>query len=104
MVGVVHQFGALSLERVRAAEAAIGHLDGPFAEGVARYYFKLFAHEDEYEATVARLLVDATFTGAVEIATLPDLVRGYEHVKLRSVVDYRERVAAGLRALDPAAG
>jgi indolepyruvate ferredoxin oxidoreductase len=29
----------------------------------------------------------------VELADLPDLVRGYEDVKLRSVADYRERLA-----------
>ncbi|REK72974.1 indolepyruvate ferredoxin oxidoreductase family protein [Aeromicrobium endophyticum] len=57
----------------------------------------------EYEATVARLLEvldDSTHAAAVEIAALPDMVRGYEHVKLTSVVDYRSRVAAGLAALE----
>ncbi len=31
---------------------------------------------------------------AVELASLPDLVRGYDEVKLRNVATYRERVAA----------
>jgi indolepyruvate ferredoxin oxidoreductase len=30
---------------------------------------------------------------AVEIAQLPDMVRGYEHVKLANVARYRDRVA-----------
>jgi indolepyruvate ferredoxin oxidoreductase len=57
----------------------------------------------EYEQTVTRLLDlldDSTHAAAVEIAALPDLVRGYEHVKLRSVDDYRARVAAGLAVLE----
>ncbi|MET0822705.1 MAG: indolepyruvate ferredoxin oxidoreductase family protein [Aeromicrobium sp.] len=58
----------------------------------------------EYEQTVGQLLDlldDSTHAAAAEIAALPDLVRGYEHVKLRSVDDYRARVAAGLAALQP---
>jgi indolepyruvate ferredoxin oxidoreductase len=30
----------------------------------------------------------------VEIAALPDMIRGYEDIKLRNVAAYRERVAA----------
>jgi indolepyruvate ferredoxin oxidoreductase len=167
------------VERVRVAETALGHPDGPLSEAVARHYFKLLAYKDEYE--VARLARDetvrarissefgddavvtwklhpptlralgmtsklslgawfgpvfamlyrlrrlrgtpfdpfgraevrrverdliaeyeaivdelldglgaSTHAAAVEIAALPDMVRGYEDVKLRSVAQYRE--------------
>jgi indolepyruvate ferredoxin oxidoreductase len=57
----------------------------------------------EYESTVERLLGrldETTHAVAVEIAELPDLVRGFEHVKLRSVDVYRTRLAEGLAALE----
>jgi indolepyruvate ferredoxin oxidoreductase len=41
-----------------------------------------------------------THARAVEVAALPDLVRGYEHVKLESVICYREQPA---RAVAPSA-
>jgi indolepyruvate ferredoxin oxidoreductase len=37
-----------------------------------------------------RLTGNAT---AVEIAELPDIVRGYEEIKMRNVTAYRERLA-----------
>jgi indolepyruvate ferredoxin oxidoreductase len=43
----------------------------------------------------------------VAIAKLPDVVRGYEDVKLRNVALFRERTRAALRTLaspDPTAG
>jgi indolepyruvate ferredoxin oxidoreductase len=51
---------------------------------------------DEYVATmrgVCSRLADDTFDTAVDIAELPDLVRGYEHVKLDNVADYRRRLS-----------
>jgi indolepyruvate ferredoxin oxidoreductase len=55
---------------------------------------------DEYLETVDQVLAGLT-TGnhglAVEIAELPDLVRGYESVKLASVAVYGERAADLLR-------
>jgi indolepyruvate ferredoxin oxidoreductase len=57
----------------------------------------------EYESTVdaalARLGSD-THAAAVELCGLPDLIRGYEDVKLRNVERYRAAVAEGLTALD----
>ncbi len=50
----------------------------------------------EYRSAVEQTLTTlspATADWAVEIATLPDLVRGYEHVKLRSVQTFRARLA-----------
>jgi indolepyruvate ferredoxin oxidoreductase len=51
---------------------------------------------EEYRAVVDELLEGLTPLRkelAVEIANLPDLVRGYEDIKLRNVVLYRDRVA-----------
>ncbi|MBW0115956.1 indolepyruvate ferredoxin oxidoreductase family protein [Pseudonocardia abyssalis] len=50
----------------------------------------------EYRAVVDRLvagLTPATHAAAVDIAGLPDMVRGYEDVKLESVARYRARLA-----------
>jgi len=51
----------------------------------------------EYRDLVTQLLAGLTednHAAAVEIAGLPDMIRGYEEVKLRSVRAYRERVTA----------
>lgn len=42
---------------------------------------------------IGRHLDQDTFAIAVELAGLPDMVRGYEDVKLGNVERYRERVA-----------
>ena len=50
----------------------------------------------EYQAVVGQLLSGLTAANhalAVEIAGLPDLVRGYEEIKLRNVAAYRDRAA-----------
>ena len=50
---------------------------------------------DEYTATIEDLLgqlTTETYQRAVEIARLPDLVRGYENIKLANVAHYRARV------------
>jgi indolepyruvate ferredoxin oxidoreductase len=52
---------------------------------------------EEYEATVAEalsLLTPATHGTALELLELPDLVRGYEEIKLASVRLFRERAEA----------
>jgi len=57
---------------------------------------------DEYRATileVAQWLSPQTVELAAEIAGLPDLVRGYEDVKLRAVEIYRTRTAQRLEQL-----
>jgi indolepyruvate ferredoxin oxidoreductase len=62
----------------------------------------------EYEALVDEaltLLTPDTHETAVELLELPDLIRGYEDIKLRNVVLYRKRVEATrkrLRAGKPA--
>ncbi|WP_026912535.1 indolepyruvate ferredoxin oxidoreductase family protein [Patulibacter minatonensis] len=57
----------------------------------------------EYRALVdraLRALRPETVAQAVAIAELPDVVRGYEDVKLRGVADFRERAAAAVAALE----
>jgi indolepyruvate ferredoxin oxidoreductase len=51
----------------------------------------------EYRQLVLRsleTLSPSTEDAAAQIAELPDLVRGYESIKLRNVVRFRERAAA----------
>ena len=63
----------------------------------------------EYRDVVTRLAENLTagnLERAIEIASLPDLVRGYEDIKLRNVAAYRARLAellAAFTADDPLA-
>ena len=53
----------------------------------------------EYLDTMAGLYAELTadrLDRAIDIARLPDLIRGYEDLKLRRIADYREAVAAAL--------
>jgi indolepyruvate ferredoxin oxidoreductase len=52
------------VERVAAAERALGDDRSDLAEAVARYYFKLLAYKDEYE--VARLFSDGSFRAEID--------------------------------------
>jgi indolepyruvate ferredoxin oxidoreductase len=55
-------------------------------------------------ATVYAALDAEHLDGAVTIAELPDMIRGYEELKLRRVAEYRDRVTVALRgyASEPA--
>ena len=58
----------------------------------------------EYRETIERLLPEldvTTMEGAVELAALPDLVRGYEDVKLSKVAVYRDRLREAEQSLRP---
>jgi indolepyruvate ferredoxin oxidoreductase len=58
---------------------------------------------EEYRGLVDQLLAklrEENHGAAVEIARLPDLIRGYEEIKLANVQRYRERVASLLPTLD----
>ena len=51
----------------------------------------------EYRALVDDAITDLDGEGyerAIRIAELPDIVRGYEEIKLRNVARFRERAAA----------
>jgi indolepyruvate ferredoxin oxidoreductase len=57
---------------------------------------------DEYRELVEELLVDlrpANLTAAVELASLPDQVRGYGPVKTASIVEFHNRLAGLLHRL-----
>jgi indolepyruvate ferredoxin oxidoreductase len=57
---------------------------------------------DEYEAIVAEaltLLTPETHDAVVDLLELPDVVRGYEEIKLRNVTLYRKRAEAALKRL-----
>jgi indolepyruvate ferredoxin oxidoreductase len=61
----------------------------------------------EYRAVIGQLLgglSTANHALAVEIAGLPDLVRGYEEIKLRNVAAYRDRTAGLLARFSAAEG
>jgi indolepyruvate ferredoxin oxidoreductase len=48
---------------------------------------------EEYRALIPTLLASDDVDRAVAVAALPDMVRGYEQIKLENVVRYRERLA-----------
>jgi len=51
---------------------------------------------EEYRAMVEgelEVLSSATYERAVALAALPDIVRGYEDIKVRNVERYREELA-----------
>jgi indolepyruvate ferredoxin oxidoreductase len=57
---------------------------------------------EDYEAMVAEsltLLTPETHDAVVDLLELPDLVRGYEEIKLRNVTLYRKRAEASLKRL-----
>ena len=61
----------------------------------------------EYQAVIGQLLTGLTTANhalAVEIAGLPDLVRGYEEIKLGNVATYRDRTADLLARFSAAEG
>jgi len=67
------------VKRVAAAERAAGVGETRLSEAMARYLFKLMAY-----------LHRETYDHAVTLAGLPDLIRGYEQIKLRNVERFRE--------------
>ena len=61
----------------------------------------------EYRDVITRLadgLTAGNHALAVEIAGLPDMVRGYEHIKLGNVAEYRARMAELLAQFSPDGG
>jgi indolepyruvate ferredoxin oxidoreductase len=90
---------------LRRAKGLRGHWYDPFGRAEMRRVER--AMIPEYRAAVDRLmagLTPATHAEAVSIASLPDLVRGYEHLKLQRASDYRDALAARLDAFDSARG
>ncbi|WP_026423156.1 indolepyruvate ferredoxin oxidoreductase family protein [Actinokineospora inagensis] len=83
---------------LRALRVLRGTAVDPF--GLARVRKVERALITEYEALVPTLLTALDrYDLAVEIAALPDLVRGYEDIKLTSVAAYREKLSEMLGRL-----
>ncbi|MTD55580.1 indolepyruvate ferredoxin oxidoreductase family protein [Amycolatopsis pithecellobii] len=61
---------------------------------VRRLERALVAHYREVVTSLAESLTPENYERAVRVASLPDLVRGYEGVKLANVAHYRESLAA----------
>ncbi len=84
----------VALKALAKAKRLRGTKLDPFGYAhVRRVERALLAH---YTATIQRLAADLdvdSYDRAAEIAALPDMVRGYEDVKLRSVEQYRARLA-----------
>ncbi len=77
---------------LRAMRRLRGTPFDPFgAAGVRRVERSLVA---EYRALVPSLVAADDVARAIEVASLPDMVRGYEQIKLDNVARYRERLAA----------
>jgi indolepyruvate ferredoxin oxidoreductase len=72
----------------------------PFGRAeVRRVERDLIAEYEDMVAEALTLLTPETHATAVELLELPDLVRGYEELKLRNVVLYRKRSDALMRRL-----
>ena len=84
----------VALKTLAKAKFLRGTAFDPFGYAkVRRLERQLLAH---YEATVAGLIADLTadtYDTATLIAATPDLVRGYEDVKLRNATVYLQRLA-----------
>jgi indolepyruvate ferredoxin oxidoreductase len=79
-------------------------LRGTWADPFGRAKVRRVEREliDEYEQLVAEalaLLTPDNHADVVALLDLPDLVRGYEDIKLRNVTLYRKRTEAGLKRL-----
>jgi indolepyruvate ferredoxin oxidoreductase len=77
--------------------AALRGLRGTALDPFGRAHVRRVEREliGEYRALVDKALVDLSETGyerAVKLANLPDLIRGYEEIKLRNVKRFRDEV------------
>jgi indolepyruvate ferredoxin oxidoreductase len=72
----------------------------PFGKArVRRVERRLVGEYEEMTAEALTLLAPDTHDTAVELLELPDLIRGYEEIKLRNVVLFRKRADAILKRL-----
>jgi indolepyruvate ferredoxin oxidoreductase len=87
------------LVALRRAKRVRGTWADPFGRARVRRVERALV--PEYEAAVRRLLGTLradNLEEAIAIASLPDHVRGYEHIKLRRAADYRVELARRLDA------
>ena len=86
-----------SLRRMRRLRGT--RLD-PFGRaGVRRVERELIGEYEELVGETLALVGPDTHATAVELLELPDVIRGYEEIKLRNVTLYRKRVEATLKRL-----
>ena len=72
----------------------------PFGKAeVRRVERKLVEEYEELVEEALGLVTSDTHATAVELLELPDVIRGYEEIKLRNVVLYRKRAEATLKRL-----
>jgi indolepyruvate ferredoxin oxidoreductase len=91
---------------LRAGRRLRGTALDPFGRSeVRRLERALVGEYRELMHTAIERLTPSTVATVLEIAELPDLVRGYEQIKLAGVARMRERAAALMQQLtDPGAG
>ncbi|MFC7588511.1 indolepyruvate ferredoxin oxidoreductase family protein [Nonomuraea antimicrobica] len=87
---------------LRAARVLRGTAFDVFGRAeVRRVERELVAEYRELVRTALDRLTPATAGAVEEVAGLPELIRGYEDIKLARVADYRERAAKALENLVP---
>ncbi|MBB5156114.1 indolepyruvate ferredoxin oxidoreductase [Saccharopolyspora phatthalungensis] len=79
------------LRLLRAARKVRGTRLDPFGYAEVRRVERALI--EEYRAAVSQALETPEHPAALELAELPDLVRGYEEIKLANVATYRKRQA-----------
>jgi indolepyruvate ferredoxin oxidoreductase len=87
-----------AMKALRASKGLRGTLADPFRWAVVRRVER--AMIPEYIAAVKKLsgrLSAETLNDAIEVASLPEQVRGYEDIKLRRAKQYREELTRRLR-------
>jgi indolepyruvate ferredoxin oxidoreductase len=87
---------------LRAARRLRGTALDPFGRAEVRRVERALV--PEYQAVVREALEHLrpdTAEAVTEIAALPDVIRGYEEIKLRSVTAFREKASAALADLAP---
>jgi indolepyruvate ferredoxin oxidoreductase len=90
-----------ALRMLRASRRLRGTKLDPFGYAhVRRVERALVAEYERLVEDALGRLTPSTHATAVELCELPDVIRGYEEIKLRSVEEFRERAAALRQRLD----
>ena len=85
---------------LRAGRVVRGRVIDPFGHAEIRRIERQLPAE--YQSAIETVLVSlnaSNLASAVEIANLPDQVRGYENLKLTRVAEYRSSLEAKLAAI-----
>lgn len=87
----------VTFRALRAARFLRGTALDPFGYAHVRRVERELIHE--YRTLVREALSKGTADAVAEIAALPDMIRGYEDIKLARVAEFRERAAKALAEL-----